>query len=93
MSTATLNQLYHNLASEVTLKQRFTLIDNGERSVTMTVELSQEKGDNFTSKEVEALPITNCPGGDNGELKDEELEALAGGIFCYSNPSHPWCKK
>lgn len=27
--------------------------------------------------------------GDNGELKDEELEAIAGGVFCWATPWGP----
>jgi predicted ribosomally synthesized peptide with nif11-like leader len=91
MSTATLNQFYQEVVSDRALQQRFQSINNREGVVNMAVELSHENGYNFTSKEVEEWLNTHSPDGASGELKDEELEAVAGGKD-NSNAEVDWHK-
>ncbi len=79
MSIAILNHFYQEVVSDQALQQRFQSVTNREGVVNMAVELSQEKGYNFTSKEVEQWLNTHSADGGSGELKDEELEAVAGG--------------
>ncbi|MEG4328984.1 Nif11-like leader peptide family RiPP precursor [Microcoleus sp. AT3-A2] len=79
MSIATLNQFYQEVVSDQALQQRFQSVTNRAGVVNMAVELSQENGYNFTSKEVEEWLNTHSPDAASGELKDEELEAVAGG--------------
>lgn len=79
MSTATLNQFYQEVVSNPTLQQHFQSVNSPEEIVKIAVDLSQEKGYNFTSQEVEDWLKSHSSNGENSELKDEELEAVAGG--------------
>ncbi|KKD38036.1 MAG: Nif11-like leader peptide family RiPP precursor [Limnoraphis robusta] len=81
MSTATLNQFYQEVLSDAALQQHFQSVNSQEEIVNLAVELSQEKGYSFTSKEVEEWLNANSSNGGSAELKDEELEAVAGGFF------------
>lgn len=82
MPTATLNQFYQEVLSDAALQQHFQSVNSQEEIVNLAVELSQEKGYSFTSKEVEEwLNAHQSSNGGSAELKDEELEAVAGGFF------------
>lgn len=83
MSSATLNQFYQEFMPAPALKQHFQSVKSREEIVNMAVDLSQEKGYNFISQKVEGCLNAHSSNGDNGELKDEELEAVSGGLFYY----------
>ncbi len=79
MSSATLDRFYQEVVSDTTLQQRFQSVNDREAIVNTAVQIGQEKGYNFTSEEVEDWINTQTNSPSSGELKDEELETVAGG--------------
>ncbi len=79
MSNATLARFYQEIVSDPALQQRFQSVNDRETIVNTAVQLCQEKGYNFTSEEVQEWLNARSTDVGNGELKDEELEAVAGG--------------
>ncbi|HAX79351.1 MAG TPA: Nif11-like leader peptide family natural product precursor [Cyanobacteria bacterium UBA11372] len=79
MSSATLDRFYQEVVSDPALQQRFQSVTDRETIVNTAVQLGQEKGYNFTYSEVEDWINIQTNNPSSGELKDEELETVAGG--------------
>lgn len=85
MSSATMNQFFQDLAQDATMQQQFQEATDRESLVNKVVELGKEKGYSFTPSEADewlesAAGYMQSQSGANGELNEEELEAVAGGF-------------
>ena len=85
MSSATMNQFFQDLSEDATMQQQFQEATDRESLVNKVVELGKEKGYSFTPSEAEewlesAAAYMQSQSDANGELNEEELEAVAGGF-------------
>lgn len=81
---SSINQFYQEVMQDAALQQQFQAAHDRESLVNLSVELGQQKGYNFTSNEAEewlksAAAQLPSESGTQGELNEEELEAVAGG--------------
>jgi predicted ribosomally synthesized peptide with nif11-like leader len=80
MSVESVNQFYQEVMQEPALLEKFQSAPDQESLVNLAVEVGQQKGYSFTAEEVEQALAAQNAASETGELSDEQLEAVSGGI-------------
>ena len=79
MSVASIEQFYQEVLQDSTLQAQFQSAPTNEAIAKIAVDLGQEKGYNFSTTELKEWLSEQQTVAEEGELKDEYLESVAGG--------------
>lgn len=83
MSKESVSEFFLAVSSDETLQEKLAAATQPENFI----KIAQEKGYSFTTEELFAVISEQ----NNGELNDEELNTVAGGIAFTMRPGHPGC--
>lgn len=84
MSLESVTQFFQQEGQDPTLQESLQSASDRETVVNKVVELGKKKGYDFTASEVEQWlnsAVLQSQSDADGALNDEELEAVAGGLF------------
>ncbi len=81
-----INQFHHEVLQDSALLQQLQSTTSRESLVNIAVELAQEKGYSFNTKQLTEWIISQQKAAEKAELNEDDLESLSGGCLGQEDP-------